>query len=71
MSSYHSEVFRFDDLFWSELDICSVKAEAETLCKAHHGELTVLNGHVSHSAKGDAYYAAPEDWPGYLVSWEA
>lgn len=67
--AYHSEVFRYDDLFWSQREIDSVTEEARAFCKAHNGNLSVKEGHVSYSC-GQPYYACPEDWPGYIVSWE-
>lgn len=69
MKIHKSEAFNFDDLNWSEAEIAKVKANAEACCAEHNGEVQVVNGHVSHY-RNEPYYAVPEDWPRYIVSWE-
>lgn len=73
MREYKSQIFRYDDLNWSEEEIKKVFAEAEALRAEHNGTMEKLEGHISRSrafSPALPYYAIPEHWPGLLVIWE-
>lgn len=65
-----SAVFSFDDLHWSERAIALVKEEAEACCREHKGDIELVEGNVSY-IHDEPFYANPESWPRYIVSWEA
>lgn len=64
------EEFSFDNLHGSVNSKIEAEREAEKLRVKYNGEIEFVDGNVSYRRDGTPYYACPEAWPKYIVTWE-